>query len=376
MLMTKRRTLILAASGAWMGLARAHAPPGTAPPSAAERARRVIVSDGERALASGDAQAAAELFERAGSLAHEPDAELGLLRAMMQAGQYRRALGFAAHVAGVHPEESAGPALYAWLLHLGGRTGVAASTLAAALARLPGDPMLLATRALVAMPSPVPPAELLAPPARFAPASPQAPALLPAHAKPVSSGILLPDGRTAVTVAGPLEAATNAWVRDGLGRIVSARVARSAHHAGIAELRLDAALGMDTEPLQLATRDPFSGSPGFAAGYPASRDATPAWPLMRIGFLGAPRAEPGTLALGIDVPQGLRGGAVFDATGAIAGLVAEDGNGGYRIDLASRLREFFTGSGWAQDPGRRPRMAPDEIYERAMPRVVQVLVAA
>ena len=374
-MMINRRSLLLAAGGAWLGMARAHDRPATEQASAAEQARRAIVGEGEHALAGGDAQAAAEHFERAGSMAHEPDAELGLVRSMMQAGHYRRALGFAAHVAGVHPEESAGPALYAWLLHLGGQTGAAASTLAGALARMPDDRVLLATRELLAMPSPVPPALLLAPPVRFAPASPQSASLLPAHAKPVASGIVLPDGRTAVTAAAPLAGATNAWVRDGLGRVVGVRVVRSAQTAELAELRLDFAIADSPEPLQLAARDPFSGSPGLAIGYPAGPDSTPAWPLMRIGFLGAPRAEPGMLALGITVPEGLRGAAVFDATGALAGLVTGDGHSGHRIALPSRLREFAAPVATQQGLAARPRMAPDEIYEQAMRRVVQVLVA-
>ena len=376
-MMINRRSLLLAAGGAWFGLARAHERPAAGQPSAAELARRAIVAEGERALAQGDARAAAELFESAGNMAHEADAELGLVRAMMQAGQYRRALGFASHVAGVHPDEAAGPALYAWLLHLGGQAAAAASTLAGALARLPDDRLLLAVRTLLAMPSPVPPAGLLAPPARFAPASPQS-ALLPALAKPVASGVVFNEGRTAMTMAGALGSATTAWVRDGLGRVAAARVERSAHDAAIAALHFDTPLGAPDEAFSLATRDPFSGSPGFAIGYPVAADAAetaPAWPLLRIGFLGAPGAEAGTLALGIAVPPGLRGGPVFDSTGALTGMATGSAGGGYRITLASRLREFAAPVATTQGLATRPRMAPDEIYERAMPRVVQVLVA-
>jgi hypothetical protein len=152
-------------------------------------------------------------------------------------------------------------------------------------------------------------------------------------------------------------------------------MAHPTYNTVIAELRLDSEIAVPADSLPLAARDPFSGSPGFAIGYPAGPDSTPTWPLMRIGFLGAPRAEPGMLALGITVPEGLRGAAVFDATGALAGLVTGDGHSGYRIALPSRLREFAAPVATLQGLAARPRMAPDEIYERAMPRVVQVLVA-
>ncbi|HEX7687267.1 MAG TPA: hypothetical protein VF453_06155, partial [Burkholderiaceae bacterium] len=88
------------------------------PPSPA---RAALVAHAEDELARGHAAAAMDDFERAGQMQHTPDAEMGLIRAELQDGQYRRALAFCAHTAGEHLEAADGGALYAWLLRMGGQ---------------------------------------------------------------------------------------------------------------------------------------------------------------------------------------------------------------------------------------------------------------
>ena len=78
--------------------------------------RAALLDAAEAALARGDTEAALAGFERAAGMLHAPDTEMGLVRSQMQAGQYRRALAFAAHTAGAHLEAPAASALYAWLL--------------------------------------------------------------------------------------------------------------------------------------------------------------------------------------------------------------------------------------------------------------------
>jgi hypothetical protein len=72
--------------------------------------------------------------------------------------------------------------------------------------------------------------------------------------------------RTTGSVRSGPRSATTAWARDGLGRVAAARVERFAHDAAIAALHFDTPLGAPDEGPALATRDPFSGSPGFAIG--------------------------------------------------------------------------------------------------------------
>ena len=100
----------------------------------------------EAALARGDTDAALAGFERAAGMLHAPDTEMGLVRSQMQAGQYRRALAFAAHTAGAHLEAPAASALYAWLLRVGGQEAYARQVLDAAAQRSAGNEVLGATQ--------------------------------------------------------------------------------------------------------------------------------------------------------------------------------------------------------------------------------------
>jgi hypothetical protein len=192
----------------------------------------------------------------------------------------------------------------------------------------------------------------------------------------VASGVLTDSADFALTASAAVARARGVWIRDGLGRVAAAHLMAGTGTPDIATLQLTSPLAKLPEPLALVARDPFPGSPAYVAGYAASADDQPAWPLMRPGFLGASVATPGIYALGIEVPAGFGGGAVFDLTGALAGLVVRDPAGGHRILLASRLRAAFAAMPSVQVQPPQRRMAPDEIYELAMPRVVQVLVAS
>jgi S1-C subfamily serine protease len=335
-------------------------------------ARQQMLADGEAALARGDAEPAAQQFERAGMVKHEADAELGLIRAYMQAGEYRRALAFAAHTAGAHPQTGAGSALYAWLLHIGGQAHIAAQLLDKARARLPDDGLLQATTTWIKSPLAAPAAELLIPPARFAPYSPEAPPL-PQTAKVVASGVLIDNGRKALTAAAALGNAREVWVRNGLGQGTTATVVRSDGDTGLAELHLAHAIAVPAPAL--SSRDAFPGSPGFAVEFPAIANAALGWPLLRVGFLGKPSGVAGVYQLGIAMPQANRGGPVFDASGRLAGIAVSSETGGDRLVLTSHLRKHMTDV--PHEPSQSSvteRVAVDEIYERALKITVQVIV--
>ena len=373
--MNRRSRLALGAALLVAGGVVAHEAPRRVPQhtsgAATETTRLELVRRGEAALTAGNPRDAEEWFERAGNMAHEADAELGQLRAILQAGEFRRALAFAAHIAGVHQESGAGAGMYAWLLHLSGQPRVAQDTLAAALARLPADAVLLATRELLNAAQPLPAGLLLEAPARFAP-MPRSGAGLPARLRALASGVLVDQGSTVLTAAASLGDAERVWVRDGLGRTVSAVVTRRDAAAGLAELRLDSPLLTTGPVLAMAARDPFPGSPAFGVAYPLQRDtATPAWPLMRIGFVGAPSDLPGMHAPGIAQPAG---GALFDNSGRLVAIVTLAENGAVRAVLPSRLRV----PGAVVPPlatAAAGRLPLDELYERALARVVQVLSA-
>ncbi|MBC8055951.1 MAG: hypothetical protein H7Y61_05185, partial [Rhizobiales bacterium] len=122
---------------------------------ALQQQRALVLRRAEAELALGDTSAAIEAFDSAAMMLHAPDTEMGLVRAYMQAGEYRRALAFCAHTAGAHLESASPAALYAWLLRAGGQKAVADRTLDAALARSPLVALALGALGEVAQPEPV-----------------------------------------------------------------------------------------------------------------------------------------------------------------------------------------------------------------------------
>lgn len=354
-----------------------------ATPAVSPESRAKLLHDGEAALSRGEIEQAAAAFEQAGFVKHAADAELGLIRAYMQWGQYRRALAFAAHTAGAHPEVGAGAGLYAWLLHLGGQSQVAVRLLQRARDRLPGDPLLDATQLLMTSTHPITPAALLQPPARFAPY--HAPSVeLPAVARAIASGVLIDDGHAVLSSRFSVDEGVPLWVRDGLGRVREATRdhTRNVHDAVV--LRLSTPL--EAPRVATALRDPHPGSPamaiefvsGSAATQPerahhASQDVTtqPAWPILRIGFLGSPRASLGHYRLGVALPPGPRGGPVFDAAGRLIGIAVASADGDTLL-APSALRASVPGLLADHEP-TPPRIALDELYERALRQTVQII---
>jgi tetratricopeptide (TPR) repeat protein len=391
---TARRRWLAAAALALVGT-RAEAAPQAAPEAGTrirdilERARgqagaaatppeqrAALLAEGERALAEGNAGAASVLFEQASFITHAADAELGLIRSFMQQGQYRRALAFAAHTAGAHPDVAAGSALYAWLLHLGGQARIAMQVVERARARLPDDRVLLDTQALLAAAHPRPAAALLEPPVRFAPFSPASSAL-PAAARARGSGVLVDGGRHALTVASAVASAKRVWVRNGRGQVGAVRAMRIEAALGIAVLDLAEPIGVSTPTP--TRRDPFPGSPGYLVEYPQAAGTEPTWPLMRIGFLGAAATAAGVYALGIEVPAGPRGGPVFGSTGQWIGLAVAHGGQPDTLVLASQLRRLLADvvpDAPAQAATTSASAAADEVYERALPIAVEVIADA
>jgi hypothetical protein len=156
---------------------------------------------------------------------------------------------------------------------------------------------------------------------------------------------------------------------------VQARVEAGRPGADLAVLRLERALPVGSG-LQLAARDAFPGSVGFAAEFVAGRSAAPAWPVMTGGFIGSPLDAAGGRALGIDLAPGPRGGPVFDAGGRLIGIAAGQ-PGRDRLISASALSSAL-GEGPAQPraavvTGGAPE-AIGLIYEQALRSTLQFIV--
>ena len=345
-------------------------------PAARLRERASLLAAGEAALARLDAAAALNAFERAALILHAADTEIALVRTHMQAGDYRRALAFGAHTAGAHLDVAGGSLLYAWLLHVGGQPAIAQRVLADTEAHGPDSALAQAVRRQLRSGAPQATGELLAPPVRLAPYGQTQG--LPASARVVGSAVLLPGGRAALMPLRLLPQPGKLWLRNGLGQLTAASVEKRLAGVDVTLVRLERPLPAAKE-FRVAARDAFPGSAGFAVEYVSAPKASPAWPVLRAGFLGSAGHDSGARLLGIDMPAGARGGPVFNGAGQFIGLAlpGASGKGGDRLVAASQLNKAL-GSAllFAQaTAGPTPREAVDKIYEASLRSALQVITA-
>ena len=354
--------------------------------------RADLLKAGEAALSRLDVNAALDAFERAALILHAADTEIALVRTYMQGGNYRRALAFGAHTAGSHLDVIGGFTLYAWLLHVGGQPALAQRLLAGSESRMPGNPVVAAVQQQLRSNQPVATGQLLAPPTRLAPYGDSKG--LPDNARVTGTALLLPSGTGALLPLYLWPRSGKLWLRNGLGQLVKARIDKKFVDLKLALVRLDGPLPVP-EDLQVASAEAFPGSPGFAVEYVSTPDAAPAWPVLRIGFLGGTKGDSNERLLGIDMPAGPRGGPVFDGSGRLIGLALQGSSGTASTpgaapvgddrlipvpQLRKALSEAIASEQLiAQDipsPARpRPRGLVDKIYESSLKTSLQVITA-
>lgn len=367
--MSRGRLLRRAGVAAWVAAAcvAAHAHDDESAAAARLPGRVALLARAQAALEHGDATQALDDFERAAMMLHAADAELGLIRAAMQDGQYRRALAFCAHTAGEHTDDADGGALYAWLLRIGGQAGPSERVLADTRAHTPEAPVTMATVAALSASSPIATGVLLQGLHRMAPwgvaldASPPVP-----MARFASNAVLVGDGDAALVPLAALgpEAGARLWVRNGLGQSVQARREDDSALAarGLARLRLASALPVGGSR-EAGGPPPFAGSPGYAVAF--GDGPGPAWPMLAQGFLGGDADAGDTRRLGFGAAAGA---PVLDAGGALVGITLPGTAAPTRwLPLADATA--------ATAPPRHAGalVAPDEIYEAGLRRALQVL---
>lgn len=349
----RRRALLLLAIGAAAPWTRAHE-------AARSPALQALLARATQRLRAGDGAEAERLFDDAALQAHAADIECGQVRAQMQQGHYRRALAYAAHVAGVHADEPEGVALYAWLLSAGGQPALALRLLEGALAKEPSAPLRAAHSALAQAPCVMPAGLPLGPlhdEARGQSAAGHCATVLDAH--------------TALAPAEVLAAGPALRLRDAAGRVLRVRAERLSALPALARLTPERPL--DIAPAALAARAPFPGSP--LAAFTLAADLGPAWPWLRLGFAGGLDGNSGQRRLGVEWPAGPRGGPVTELGGALLGIALRGGAGEDRLVTIDELRSAGL-LPTSTAPAPSPRLSPDALYERWMGRVLQVLPAA
>lgn len=351
-----------------LGLGSAAAKPDSSLQAVLRQQREAWMRDGELALAALEAANAQSSFERAAALEHRADAEISLVRAYLQAGEYRRALAFVAHTSAAHKDDSGGVALYAWMLNAAGQTEQAKRVLSEARQRFPQDRLLdqVQDRLSAAMPTPTP--LLMRPPLRLAPYS----AALPKGARVIGQGVLIDGGsRALVDITGSRQSA-RLWVRNALGQISRVRTDVRLGASGFALATLEHSLARSSR-LSIASRPRYPGSVGHLVNFAAGADSKPQWPLMHSGFLGPIRGDH-TRTLGIELGFRSLGGPLFDATGALAGLSVAERDGRQSLfSCAQLLGPVPPGESTTASPALIPGLATDEIYERALSLAVQTL---
>ena len=333
--------------------------PGVAP--AVMAARSTLMAQGAASLAGGNADAAANAFDRAVAMVHAPDAELGLVRSYLQAGHYRQALSYAAHTAGAHRDEPEGVALYVWLLHVGDQQAAAERILDEALARAPADVVLTQLRRRMTTGA----GGVLAPVGVLP--GPDASAVMK------GSGVLLADGRRALAPSSAVAGARTLWVRNGLGQARRAVVESVFGREGLALLKLDGSLA-PPDGYGGAGGKSFPGSLAYYAGYAMNGGAETQWPALQHGFIGMPVKGSQAMSLRMEPGKGSHGGPVFNAEGALAGIALRGPSGEQVLLPVGQIGQMLGESALpvAAATGG-PRMPIEHVYENAMRVSLQVL---
>ena len=341
-----------------------------------------LLKKGEAALAALQLEPALLAFERAASILHAADTEIALVRTYMQYGQYRRALAAGAHTAGAHLDVVGGSALYAWLLHMGAQTAVAQRLLTEAQTRMPGDTNIEQVRQQLNGGTPLATGDLLNPPTRLAPYGVTQD--LPAAARVQGNAVLLPGGAQALVPLSLLpKPAKRAklWLRNGLGLLAEGTVVKGLPAAGLALVKLSHALPVPDD-YWIADTEAFPGSPGYAVEYVTSpktaKNVAPAWPILRLGFLGGMVTPTGTdRLLGIDMPAGPLGGPVFGSAGQLIGVALKGKSGAAdQLVTVSRLQKAIGQPlGASMQKSAPTTSTADRIYENGLKVSLQVITA-
>jgi tetratricopeptide (TPR) repeat protein len=378
---------------------------------------KVDLTQAEIALSHGDADQASRLFEAAAARGESLEAELGLIRASMFAGEVRKAMAYATMVSGEHPNSSEALALQAYMLDRLGQTERALSILDAARARLPQDATLVAVtaeiltdrlgseraKALLNEWLRVHPANDLIKRAQSRAVGTGLPSATKSTSHTVSgwsppasqpfpainknfragNGVIIDGGARVLTTLRLVGPKTNkVLVRNATGQIRTAVWERQVADGPFVILKLTESYpnNVSLDPDRLGAEKDSRAC--FVLGYSVASSLDPAYPSISPSIVL--RRDVGmTHLLQITAPTSNdhEGSPLFDATGHLIGLVSKDESLIKNSSFAAKLdRNMFIHEKINQD-ARSPLVATatesaEALYERLAPAVVQIVAAA
>ena len=395
---------------------------------------RADLAAAQEALDRGDAARAVEMFEALAGQAESLEAELGIVRAALRAGDYRRAVATANLVAAEHKDAAEPAALLAYIADRVARTNDALTLLDKLQRAHPDDWLPVAARAeilidrlqprealagidawLTDRPGASVPAELdrlrrraliaaggEIPALReyaasnalrrhswvargFAPLVPTGPRIAFG-----GNGVVIDGGTAVLTCGGRLAEAQEIWVRNGLGEARRAELESPRPGGDYQRLRLAepyrGSASLTTE--QLGSPDGIRFCFVLSFAVPASDDA--AYPCISPGIVVRPEIGIGALMqITTRLGPGHSGAPVFDDRGRLLGLglasgaqtiagqdvrkAVGDASLALRADreLARSSRVSASGA-----PTQQPIPTVEELFERLAPAVVQIVATA
>ena len=317
-----------------------------------------------KALESGDAVSAVTIYEALTQQGESLEAELGLVKAALQAGEFRKAMSWATLVAGEHKDSAEAVRLLAYMQDRIGRSEHATT-------------LLKESAATSGSLSPAPPR------VHFEP--------FPAEGRHILStgnGLIVDNGTRVLTYSGVIpEAAGALYVRNGLGKVRRAEREPGATR-DIVKLRLAESFA----PATAFPREQFIAPEGtrfcFALGYGPLTDPRSIYPAVAPGIVF--RADAGVanlMQVTSAIGAGNAGSPIFDARGRFMGVAVGNGDiviGGKNLrrqvgqgTFAIRITEPPLAAAKAAPPtpaGKQPPMpAIEELYERLLPSLVQIV---
>lgn len=301
-------------------------------------------------------QARSQLNETASNF-HSEELELAMVQTLMQAGEYRNALGIAAHIQAEHQDFSDATLMYAWLLAIGGQAQPAKKLLTSSLEKHPHPDL---KRILTQLNSgQLNSTAFTSANMQLHPVPSENPVI---KNKFLGTGIIV-DAKYILVNRSSLAKHKNFIVRDSLGHVFNAEIDNTFTDEHLARLIIENFITSPGIP-KIVDKIPFPGVPVYTAGF--THDAKPNWPQLAVDILGSP-IEGKEKLYSLNNQNLAYGTGIYSLSGLLVGIVVSDGSTTRKVRMLvndSIKNNVITTSAI--------RMPADQVYERSMKTTLQL----